>query len=73
MLNCTKNDSVWGSVPALGKGAPGLAGFYSYTVYRVLVMSGKGFIPNTAVFGPTKLIETTTIASTTWMKKFMDF
>ena len=23
MLNCTKNDSVQGSVPALGKGAPG--------------------------------------------------
>ena len=46
MLNCTKNDSVWGSVPALGKGAPGLAGKFLLVqlVYRVLVMSGKEFI-----------------------------
>ena len=30
-------------------------------------------IPNTAVFGPTKLIETTTIASTTtWMTVYAD-
>ena len=32
MLNCTKNDSVRGSIPALGMGAPGLAGFYSYSL-----------------------------------------
>ena len=49
MLKCTKNDSVWGSVPALGNGAPRLAGF-SHTVYRVLVMSGKGFIYSTKCF-----------------------
>ena len=41
MLNCTKNDSVRGSVPALGKGAPGLAGFYSYSLQSISNV-GKG-------------------------------
>ena len=50
MLKCTKEDSVRSSVPALGKRAPGLAGFYTHTVYRVLVMSGKGFIYSTKCF-----------------------
>ena len=36
MLNsCTKNDSVRGSVPAIGKGAPELAGFYSYSLQSI--------------------------------------
>ena len=50
MLKCTRIDSVRGSVPALGKGAPGLAGFFTHTVYRVLVLSGKGFIFSTKCF-----------------------
>ena len=41
MLNCTKNDSVWGSVPALGKGAPRLAEFYSYSLPSISNV-GKG-------------------------------
>ena len=35
MLKWTKNDSVRGSVSALGKGAPGLAGFYPYSLQSI--------------------------------------
>ena len=35
MLKCTKNDSVWGSVPALGTGAPGLAGVYPCSLQSI--------------------------------------
>ena len=42
MLKCSKNDSVRGSVPALGiKGDPGLAGFYSYSLQSIS-NAGKG-------------------------------
>ena len=41
MLKCTKNDNVRGSVKALVEGAPGLAGFYSYSLQSISNV-GKG-------------------------------
>ena len=52
MLKYTKNDSVRGSVPALGKGAPGLAGFHPYRWYSLQSIGnvGKGIIYSTKCF-----------------------
>ena len=42
MLKCTKNDSIRGSIPALGKRAPA-AGFYSYSLQSSPISNvGKG-------------------------------
>ena len=49
MLNCTKNDSVRGSVPGLGKGAPGLAAFYSYSLQSISNV-GKGWMLVISIF-----------------------
>ena len=45
MLKSTKNNSVWGSVPTLGKGAHGLAGFLPIYTATVPAGAGAGFLP----------------------------
>ena len=52
MLKCTKNESVRGSVPALGKGAPA-AGFYSYSLQSISNVRKRIYIiiaPNASFF-----------------------
>jgi len=58
MLKCTKNDSVRGSVSALGKGAPGLYRAMKYVMLFLMIFDPSPPVTNSQILPPLKVCHT---------------